>query len=107
MQYSKCSRYAIDWLNVFNVSDPDSIDLQPNISWPTEYCLNGWIYNKTHVTSSIVIDVSTLTSIQSMCSAHTVNSVTKISCVFLLINSSSSLIWFAIVTSIQQLDYQR
>lgn len=56
-QFSKCSRYAIDWHNLFNVSDPDSIDLQPNTSWPTEYCNNGWIYNKTFVTSSIVIDV--------------------------------------------------
>lgn len=60
MEYSKCSRYAIDWLNLFNVSDPDSINLQPNTSWPMEYCVNGWIYNKTIVTSSIVIDVSVL-----------------------------------------------
>lgn len=57
-QYSKCTRYVIDWQNLFNISDPDSIDyLQPNTSWPTEPCNNGWVYNKTHVTSSIVIDV--------------------------------------------------
>lgn len=57
MKFSKCSRYAIDWQNLLNDTDIDILDLQSNSSWPTEYCLDGWIYNKTYVTSSIVIDV--------------------------------------------------
>lgn len=43
------------------MNEIDSPDLlKPNISWPLEKCNNGWIYNKTIVTSSIVIDVSNL-----------------------------------------------
>lgn len=56
-RYSQCSRYAIDWQHVLNTTDVVLIDFQPNTSWPTEYCFNGWNYNKTLVTSSIVIDV--------------------------------------------------
>lgn len=54
--FSKCSRYAVNWTLILN--DTEISDLQPNTSWPTEYCINGWEYNKTEVVSSIVIDVS-------------------------------------------------
>lgn len=57
-RYSQCSRYAIDWRSIFNFSDPNFYEMQPNSSWPTEYCVDGWTYNKTTVYSSIVIDVS-------------------------------------------------
>lgn len=57
IQYSKCSRYAVDWHSVFNFTDLNFNDFQSNSSWPTEYCFNGWVYNKTFVKSSIVIDV--------------------------------------------------
>ncbi|XP_052864161.1 carcinine transporter [Anopheles cruzii] len=52
--YSKCSRYAVDWKEILNYSDTDT--LVPNASWPTEPCLDGWEYNTTVVQSSIVID---------------------------------------------------
>lgn len=57
IRYSKCSRYAINWRSIFNFTDLNYIDIQPNASWPKENCLDGWIYNKTTVMSSIVIDV--------------------------------------------------
>lgn len=56
--YSKCSRYAVDWKNVLNITEMNITNLQPNTSWPMENCKNGWKYNTTIVTSSIVIDVS-------------------------------------------------
>lgn len=56
MKYSQCSRYAIDWQQFLNGTQ--WFDVQVNFSWPIEKCLNGWIYNKTNVQSSIVIDVS-------------------------------------------------
>lgn len=98
-QYSKCSRYAINWLDTFNISDPDSIDLKPNASWPTEYCVNGWIYNGT-VQSSIVIDVSE----NENGSNKELRPKNPITPHVFRINLSSSLIWYAIVTSIRQLD---
>lgn len=51
-------RYAVNWDQFLNGSDVlDTVEMFGNVSWPTEYCNDGWIYNKTHVTSSIVIDV--------------------------------------------------
>lgn len=61
-QYSKCSRYAIDWQQLLNTTEFEAMDLMGNVSWPTEYCYDGWIYNKTHVISSIVIDVRNIYS---------------------------------------------
>ncbi|KAL5279090.1 hypothetical protein ACFFRR_003610 [Megaselia abdita] len=34
----------------------DVIEITANTSWPIESCLDGWEYNTTTVTSSIVID---------------------------------------------------
>jgi hypothetical protein len=34
-------------------------EISPNMSWPVEPCLEGWEYDTTQVTSSIVSDVST------------------------------------------------
>lgn len=62
MRYSRCSRYAIDWQSFLNTTDLDTIEIQSNTSWPTENCFNGWIYNKTTVMSSIVIDVGYTTN---------------------------------------------
>lgn len=59
-RHSKCSRYAVDWQQLLNASDIDLSDVQPNSSWPTEYCFDGWNYNRTLVTSSIVIDVNSV-----------------------------------------------
>jgi hypothetical protein len=39
-------------------------EITPNKSWPVKQCSDGWEYNTTQVTSSIVIDVSTLEFIQ-------------------------------------------
>lgn len=57
-RFSQCSRYAVDWSTFMN--ETDLLDLKPNTSWPIETCVNGWIYNKTIVPSSIVIDVRNL-----------------------------------------------
>lgn len=52
-RYSQCKRYAVDWNSIGNETE----DMQPNASWPIEQCRQGWEYNKTEVSSSIVIDV--------------------------------------------------
>lgn len=57
-EYSKCSRYVIDWQRLLNTTEFEAGAIG-NVTWPTEYCYDGWVYNKSHVTSSIVIDVST------------------------------------------------
>lgn len=46
----------VDWKALLNESTAS--DLKANASWPVEGCSSGWVYNKTTVTSSIVIDVS-------------------------------------------------
>lgn len=52
--YSSCRRYAINWTKFLENNE----ELQPNISWPQEECVQGWEYNTTEIISSIVIDVS-------------------------------------------------
>ncbi|KAK4879042.1 hypothetical protein RN001_007188 [Aquatica leii] len=54
LTFKKCERYAIDWdmvMHNFNINDFKS---EPN--WPVEACTDGWEYNLTEVSSSIVID---------------------------------------------------
>lgn len=69
-RFSRCSRYAIDWATLVNDSDgawqlwPSDGDeframVAPvNGTWAEETCRDGWVFNQTEVTSSIVIDVS-------------------------------------------------
>ncbi|XP_055634803.1 carcinine transporter [Toxorhynchites rutilus septentrionalis] len=52
--YSKCYRYAVDWKEI--LANNDLTAVIPNNSWPVEPCREGWEYNTTYVTSSIVID---------------------------------------------------
>ncbi|XP_055600544.1 carcinine transporter-like isoform X1 [Uranotaenia lowii] len=54
-QFSKCTRYAVDWKEIL-ADSPDLSDVVPNSSWPLESCRDGWTYNTSEVTSSIVID---------------------------------------------------
>lgn len=54
--YSSCTAYAVNWtefLEMHNVLE----DIQPNVSWPIAKCTQGYEYDKTNVSSSIVIDV--------------------------------------------------
>ncbi|XP_029709294.1 carcinine transporter [Aedes albopictus] len=53
-EFSKCSRYAVDWKVL--LADNDISTIVPNSSWPVELCRNGWEYNNSFVMSSIVID---------------------------------------------------
>lgn len=66
---SQCKRYAIDWEALVNETldstDADSAqlpgwlpDVLRNRSLPVETCSQGWVYNRSEVSSSIVIDVS-------------------------------------------------
>lgn len=75
-RFSQCTRFAMDWAALANDSamttgagndwDPawptvvaDHMQqLLANASWPTESCVDGWVYNRSVVSSSIVIDVS-------------------------------------------------
>nr|CAD7440992.1 unnamed protein product [Timema bartmani] len=54
--FNKCSRYAVNWTELLIHQDAE--ELTPNSSWPTEPCYQGWEYNTTLISSSIVIDVS-------------------------------------------------
>ncbi|XP_062547711.1 carcinine transporter isoform X2 [Armigeres subalbatus] len=53
-EFSKCSRYAVDWKALLASNDSSSII--PNNSWPVEHCRDGWEFNSSTVISSIVID---------------------------------------------------
>ncbi|XP_018329394.1 carcinine transporter isoform X2 [Agrilus planipennis] len=54
--FSKCERYAVNWTKIVEENDLNYNDIQTNISWPKEKCLDGWEYNKSEISSSIVID---------------------------------------------------
>lgn len=56
--FSKCTRYAVNWTEILDDSGGIPGDVVVDISWPTEGCLDGWIYDRSNVVSSIVIDVS-------------------------------------------------
>jgi hypothetical protein len=47
LDYNKLLRH-VDFTNMSGLPDP---------SWPTTDCMHGWIYDKSKIYSSIVIDV--------------------------------------------------
>lgn len=55
--YSKCSRYAVNWLELIQRYQ-DPTDMLPNFDWDVEPCYDGWEFDQSDVQSSIVIDVS-------------------------------------------------
>lgn len=55
--FSQCSRFAVNWTALLQMNE--LTEISPNKSWPVEPCLEGWEYDTTQVTSSIVSDVST------------------------------------------------
>lgn len=58
--FDRCHRYALDWSQIIEESGGTIDNIVANESWPVEECKDGWIYNRTMVESSIVIDVSLL-----------------------------------------------
>ncbi|XP_026757345.2 carcinine transporter [Galleria mellonella] len=50
--YEKCVRYSVNWSTFINTDQP----LQANTNWPREPCLDGYEYDTSEVTSSVVID---------------------------------------------------
>lgn len=52
--YSKCTRYAVNWTKLLEEQPWEEIS--PNSTWPLESCSDGWEYNTTEISSSIVID---------------------------------------------------
>jgi hypothetical protein len=57
LTFSQCSRFAVNWTALLEMNQ--LVEITPNDSWPVEPCQEGWEYDTTQVTSSIVIDVST------------------------------------------------
>lgn len=57
--WDSCYRYAVNWSEILKYSDSE---IEPNISWPIEYCPQGWEYNMTEIVSYIVIDLSSIWS---------------------------------------------
>ncbi|XP_056635581.1 carcinine transporter [Diorhabda sublineata] len=54
--FSKCERYAVNWTEFSEITSENSEFFTVNTSWPKEKCVDGWVYDKTEVVSSIVID---------------------------------------------------
>ncbi|XP_034231306.1 carcinine transporter [Thrips palmi] len=52
--YSSCERYSVDWRSLLKDTSP--YELEPNSSWTTEPCQDGWEYDTSEIKSSIVID---------------------------------------------------
>ncbi|XP_049762165.1 carcinine transporter isoform X1 [Schistocerca cancellata] len=52
--FEKCIRFAVNWTELLTQYSPDEI--MPNLSWPVEECKDGWEYNTTEISSSVVID---------------------------------------------------
>ncbi|CAH2066908.1 unnamed protein product, partial [Iphiclides podalirius] len=50
--FEKCARYSVNWTEI---TFPDGL-VKINSSWPVEPCLDGYEYDKSEVTSSVVID---------------------------------------------------
>lgn len=70
---SQCTRYALDWERLVNETlDSSGVDVADWAGWlpdvlrqnrsalPVEACRQGWVYNRSEVSSSIVIDVSSV-----------------------------------------------
>lgn len=55
--YSSCERYAVNWKEILDGNGGLFDGLLPNASWPREACLDGYKFEVTEITSSIVIDV--------------------------------------------------
>lgn len=53
--YSKCSRYAVNWKEIFVENDTF---ITANASWPVETCVEGWEFNTTDLGNSIVTQVN-------------------------------------------------
>ncbi|KAF5303009.1 hypothetical protein FQR65_LT08338 [Abscondita terminalis] len=53
--FKKCERYNIDW-EVMMMGDFNIDDVYQSGNWSVEACKDGWEYNRTQVTSSIVVD---------------------------------------------------
>ncbi|XP_028130359.2 carcinine transporter isoform X1 [Diabrotica virgifera virgifera] len=54
--FSKCERYAVNWTQLLEDSGDSLEGIFVNTSWPVEKCLDGWVYDLSEVSSSIVID---------------------------------------------------
>ncbi|CAG9099055.1 unnamed protein product [Plutella xylostella] len=63
--FERCLRYAVNWSQVLEDGGPDigpgMKDIGPGMEdvgpgWPVEHCRDGYVYNTTLVSSSIVID---------------------------------------------------
>ncbi|XP_054289222.1 carcinine transporter-like [Macrosteles quadrilineatus] len=52
--YSKCQRYNVNWTQLLSDFDIDS--LSANVSWPVVSCDQGWEFDTSVISSSIVID---------------------------------------------------
>ncbi|XP_059060513.1 carcinine transporter isoform X1 [Achroia grisella] len=50
--FEKCTRYSVNWSDLIKTSLP----LEANINWSREPCLDGYEYDTSEVTSSVVID---------------------------------------------------
>ncbi|XP_050549532.1 carcinine transporter isoform X2 [Spodoptera frugiperda] len=50
--FEKCSRYAVNWTEIIQVGGT----IEVNENWPTEHCREGYEYDTSEVTSSVVID---------------------------------------------------
>lgn len=57
--FAKCCRYRVNWSEIINASGGSLNDIFINKSWPTEGCLEGWVY-ETDKSSSIVVEVSSV-----------------------------------------------
>ncbi|XP_022918660.1 carcinine transporter [Onthophagus taurus] len=53
--HSKCQKYLVDWNEILDGFE-DVFSIPINESWEIGNCNSGWEYNKTEVSSSIVID---------------------------------------------------
>ncbi|XP_065342384.1 carcinine transporter isoform X2 [Cloeon dipterum] len=51
-----CRRYAVNFTTL--LESQSLMDITPNSSWPTEACVQGWEYDLSDISSSIVIDFS-------------------------------------------------
>ncbi|CAG0912734.1 unnamed protein product [Notodromas monacha] len=54
--YSRCRMYDIDYNKLLRHVDFNNLTALPDASWPTIECSHGWIYDKSEIFSSIVID---------------------------------------------------